>query len=121
MKSPIRDWRVYWGAVAGVLALAAALGYHVVYGAHGYRAYRSEQRRYRELREKTDELKGQNEKLQKEIDALDRHDPAVIEQKAREQQLARPGEKIYTYTPPDSRPNDAGKPPANDASTSDSP
>ncbi|HEV3277666.1 MAG TPA: septum formation initiator family protein [Terriglobia bacterium] len=108
MTDLIRDRRVYWGATAAALALAAALGYHAVYGQHGYRAYRSEQRRYLELQQKTLDLKRQNQALQEEIDALNRHDPAVIEDKARGQQYARPGEKIYTYTPPASHGNGAG-------------
>lgn len=102
MKIPIRDRRVYWSAMTAALCLAAALGYHVVYGEHGYLAYRREQRQYLELRKKAADLQKENDKLAKEIDALNRHDPAVVEEKAREQQLAKPGEKIYTYAPPGS-------------------
>ncbi len=102
MAIRIRDRRVYWGAMALALVLAAALGHHVVYGANGYLAYRSEQRRYLDLKRQTEKLKNENEVLQKEIDGLNRHDRDVIEKKARDQQMARPGEKIYVYAPADS-------------------
>jgi cell division protein FtsB len=93
--------------MAGGLVLAAALGYHVVYGEHGYLTYRSEERRFQDLKRKTNKLKDGNEALQKEIDALNRHDRAAIEEKAREQQYARRNEKIYTYTPQDAQTNSA--------------
>jgi len=103
MRIRIRDRRVSLAIMVMVLVLATLLGFHVVYGQNGYLTYRGEQRRYLELQQKTDALKNENEGLQKEIDEINRHDPAVIEQKAREQQLAKPGEKIYTYTPADSQ------------------
>lgn len=103
------------------LVLATALGYHVVYGEHGYLAYRSEQRRYLELRQNTDKLKKDNEALQKEVDALSRHDPAALENAARGQHLARPGEKIYTYAPQDSQPGGTGAQPASPPASSSPP
>jgi cell division protein FtsB len=112
MTNPIHDRRIYWGVMAAGLVLAGALGYHVVYGEHGYLTYRTEQRQFQELKVKTDRLKNGNEALQKEIDGLNRHDRALIEEKAREQQYARHNEKIYTYTPQDSKPGGAGPQPA---------
>jgi len=112
VKVRIRDWRVYWGGMAIGLLLAGALGYHVVYGEHGYLTYRSEQRQYLELKKKTDGLKNENDRIQKEVDALNRHDPDAVEEKARDQHLARPGEKIYTYRPQDSRANPGAPKPA---------
>ena len=106
----IRDRRVYWGAMALALILAAALGHYVIYGEHGYLTYRGEQRRSIELKQQTGKLKNENDQLQKEIDSLNRRDPAVIEEKAREQQLAKPGEKIYVYTPADSKASPATQP-----------
>lgn len=103
MNIPIRDRRVYWGAMLMGLALAGALGYHVVYGEHGYLTYRNEQRRYLELKQKTDKIKDDNDRLQKQIDALNRHDRTAIEKAARDQHLARPNERIYTYAPSDSQ------------------
>jgi cell division protein FtsB len=110
MTIRIRDRRVYWGVMALALILAGALGHHVVYGEHGYFTYRSEQRRYLELKRQTDKLKNDNESLQKEIDAINHHDRDVIEEKAREQQLVKQGEKIYVYNPPDSPSNGGSKP-----------
>jgi len=117
MKIRIRDRRVYWGIMALGLLLAAALGHHVVYGEHGYLTWRSEQRQYLELKKKTGHLKDENDRIQNEIDALNRHDPDAVEEKARDQHLARPGEKIYTYRPQDSRANPG---PPKPASTPDS-
>lgn len=112
MKIRIRDRRVSLAIMVLALALAAALGHHVVYGQNGYLTYRSEQRRDLELRQKTDTLKKENEALQKEIDALNRHDPAALEKAARGQHLARPNEKIYTYAPADSQPGGTDAQPA---------
>jgi cell division protein FtsB len=118
MKIRIRDRRVYWAVMALGLILAMALGHHVVYGEHGYLTWRGEQRQYLELKKKTDKLKNENGVLQKEIDSLNRHDPDVIEGKARDQHLARPGEKIYTYTPRNSQKNLGAPKPANTPETS---
>ena len=115
MRIPVRDRRVALAIMAAGLVLATVLGYHVVYGQNGYFTYRSQQRRYLELQQKTDALKNENESLQKEIDAINRHDPAMIEQKARQQQLARRGEKIYTYTSQDPQASGPDAPPARPA------
>lgn len=119
MTIPIRDRRVYWGAMLMGVALAGALGYHVVYGEHGYLTYRNEQRRYLELKQKTGKIKDENDRLQKQIDALARHDPAAIEKAARDQHLARPNERIYTYAPPDSQAKGDTAPPAEATPESD--
>jgi cell division protein FtsB len=121
MKIRLRDRRVSLAIMVLGLILAAALGYDVVYGEHGYLTYRSEQRRYLELRQKTDKLQKQNEGLQKEIDSINRHDPATIERKAREQQLVKPGEKIYTYAPAGSQPGGNATQPASPPASSSSP
>ena len=113
MKIRIRDRRVYWGMMALGLLLAAALGHHVVYGEHGYLTYRSEQRQCVELKKKTGHLKDENDRIQKQIDALTRHDPDVVEKAARDQHYARPNEKIYTYTPQDSQAKRGASEPAN--------
>ncbi len=110
MAIRIRDRRVYWGVMALALILAAALGHHVIYGENGYLTYRSEQRRYLELKQQTGKIKDQNDQIQREIDGLNRRDPAVIEEKAHEQQLAKPREKIYVYTPSDSKTAPATQP-----------
>lgn len=115
MRIRLRDRRVSLAIMVLGLVLATALGYHVVYGQNGYFTYRSERRRFLDLQRKTDTLKMQNEGLQKEIDGINRHDRAVIEDKARQQQLARPGEKIYTYTPAGSQASGTGAQPASSA------
>lgn len=121
MKIRIRDRRVSLAIMLLGLVLVVALGYHVVYGDHGYLAYRSAQHRYLELRQKTEALKKENDGLQKEVDGINHHDPAVIEQKARQQQLARPGEKIYTYMPEDHQANGSGAQPATPPAAASSP
>jgi cell division protein FtsB len=96
-KLPFQSRRAYWASIAGVVALVAGLGYHVVYGEHGYLALRREQRQYRLLQQRADGLQQENQELQKQIDLLKRQDPDAIEKEAREQlHMAKPGEIIFT-------------------------
>ena len=96
-KPPFESRRAYWAAIAGIVVLVSALGYHVVYGEHGYLALRRAERQYRLLEQQSSELQQENQQLQKHIDLLKRQDPAAIEKQAREQlHMARPGEIIFT-------------------------
>lgn len=100
-KQPLQSRRAYWASIVAIVVVVAALGYHVVYGEHGYLALRREQREYRQLQQQAGGLQQQNQQLQKQIDLLKRRDPAAIEKQAREQlHMARPGEIILTL--PDS-------------------
>lgn len=103
-KLPVQSRRAYWASIAGIVALVVGLGYHVVYGEHGYLALRREQRQYRLLQHQADSLQQENQELQKQIDLLRRQDPAAIEKQAREQlHMARPGEIIFTLPGASSR------------------
>lgn len=103
-KLPFESRRAYWAAIAGIVVLVASLGYHVVYGEHGYLALRREQRRYRQLEQESSDLQQENQQLQKQIDLLKRQDPAAIEKQAREQlHMARPGEIIFTLPDPSAK------------------
>lgn len=96
-RLPFQSRRAYWVSIAGIVALVGGLGYHVVYGEHGYLALRRDQRQYRLLQQQANDLQQENQDLQKQIDLLKRQDPAAIEKQAREQlHMARPGEIILT-------------------------
>jgi len=80
-----------------VLLLASiALIVHNIFGQNGYLALRRQQKELQTLEQQIEQLKLENEQLDKQIKAL-KSDPAAIERLAREQMhLVKPGEKIYT-------------------------
>ena len=87
--------------------MVAAMGYHVMWGQHGYLALRHEQQEYRALLRQTDQLEQENAGLKKNIDAL-KNDRNAVERKAREDLLmARPGEIIIKYSDADVKRPDA--------------
>jgi cell division protein FtsB len=79
-----------------VLLLASiALIVHNIFGQNGYLALRRQQKELQTLQQQIEQLKLENEQLDKQIKAL-KSDPAAIERLAREQMhLVKPGEKIY--------------------------
>ena len=87
-----------WRKVATVAAaaLAAALGYHVMFGQNGLTAYQQKRQDARALNQQLDSLQRENEQLKGHIDRL-ANDPNAIEHQAREElHYTRPGEVIYT-------------------------
>ena len=76
------------------------LGYHVVFGANGLFVYQQKRKESRALQGQIERMKQQNASLEKQIKAL-KSDPQTIEKEARERlRYARPGEVIYTLSPP---------------------
>ncbi len=83
-------------ATTAALALAASIGYHVMFGQNGLAAYEAKRREARALDEQLQVARQQNARLKAHVDRL-QNDPAAIEHEAREQlHYARPGEVIYT-------------------------
>jgi len=108
MKVAYQTRPVYWVALAGALCLVAAVGYHVIWGEHGYLALRQERQEYRELVRQTNQLEQENGSLKKSIDGL-KNDRRTVEKKAREDLLmAKPGEIIIKYSPDSQAPDSAG-------------
>jgi len=90
-------------ATAAVALLAAAMVWHVAFGADGMVAYLHKRAEYRNLQSQVDSLDNENQRLQDEVKRL-RTDPETIERQAREQlRYARPGEVIYTLPDPKNR------------------
>jgi len=82
-------------ATAGVCLIATIVGYHAVFGANGMVVYEKKKTEYRQLERDNAVMQQENERLQKQIQAL-KSDPATIEKEAREQlRYTRPGEMIY--------------------------
>jgi cell division protein FtsB len=86
-------------ATAGVIMLACALGYHVVFGANGMVVYQNKRAEYRDLQRQMLSLQQENERLAQQNTEL-KTNPAAIEREAREQlHLTRPGETVYVVPP----------------------
>jgi cell division protein FtsB len=82
-------------ATAGVLAIAALVAYHAVFGANGMIVYNNKRAELKSVNVEVDKLEKENQKLSDQIKAL-KSDPKAIEKEAREQlRYARPGEVIY--------------------------
>ena len=91
-------------ATAAVALLAAAMVWHVAFGADGMVAYLHKRAEYRNLQSQVGSLDQENQHLQDEVKRL-RSDPETIERQAREQlRYARPGEVIYTLPAPKNPP-----------------
>ena len=82
-------------ATAGVLAIAALVAYHAMFGANGMVAYQNKRVELKSVNVEVDKLQQENEQLSNQIKAL-KSDPKAIEKEARENfGYARPGERIY--------------------------
>jgi len=82
-------------ATAGVLAVAALVAYHAVFGANGMVVYGNKRTELKSVNVEVDKLQKENQQLSDQIKAL-KSDPKAIEKEAREQlRYARPGEVIY--------------------------
>jgi cell division protein FtsB len=80
--------------------LLCVVGYFAVFGANGLMDYRQKRRESRELDRQIKALQEQNGGMEQEIKAL-KDDPQTIEKEARERlRYARPGEVVYTVSPP---------------------
>lgn len=79
--------------------LAAAVGYHVMFGHNGLTAYRQKQQDFRNLDRQMKLLAKENESLRGHVERLEQ-DPDAIEHQAREElHYTRPGEVIVTLPP----------------------
>jgi cell division protein FtsB len=79
-----------------LLLISVAMIVHEIFGANGYLALRRQQKELQTLQQQIQQLKQDNEQLDKQIKAL-KSDPAAVERLAREQMhLVKPGEKVYT-------------------------
>ena len=82
-------------ATAAVCLVATVVAYHAVFGANGMVVYEKKKAEYRQLERNNSVMQQENERLQKQIQAL-KSDPATIEKEAREQlRYTRPGEMVY--------------------------
>ncbi len=96
-------------ATAGVLAVAALVAYHAVFGANGMVVYEKKKTELKTVNSDVQKLQQENQQLSGQIKAL-KTDHNAIEKEAREQlHYARPGEVIYLL-PGQKRPD---SPPAN--------
>jgi len=98
----VRGWfaRMYGqrrrSATVAAALLAAAVGYHVVFGQHGLTAYQKKKQDERALQVQLRELTQENEELKGHVERL-QNDPGAIEHQAREElHYTRPGEVIVT-------------------------
>ena len=96
-------------ATVGVLAIAAAIAFHVVFGANGALVYQKKKDEYRRLQTEIQDLDHENQAMADQVKAL-KSDPKAIEREARETlHYVRPGEVIYT-TPAPAQPAKPEKP-----------
>ena len=92
-----------------LVLVCIALVVHEIFGTHGFLALRRERKEVESLRQQIQQLQRENEQLDKRIKAL-QSDPKAIEGLAREMNLVRPGEIIYTS--PEKGPKKDQAPPA---------
>lgn len=86
-------------ATTAALALAALIGYHVMFGQNGVNAYEAKRREAKILDAQLEIARQQNARMKSHVDRL-QNDPDAIEHEAREHlHYARPGEVIYTVPP----------------------
>ncbi len=87
-------------ATISVLAITAAIAYHVVFGANGAIVYAKKKDEYRRLQKEIQDLDRDNQELTGQVKSL-KSDPRAIEREARETlHYVRPGEVIYTTPAP---------------------
>ena len=86
---------LYRNGILVLLLASIALIVHNIFGQNGYFALRRQQKELHALQFDIQQLKQDNDQLEKHIKAL-KSDPAAVERLAREQMhLVKPGEKIY--------------------------
>ena len=82
-------------ATAAVAVVAAWMAFHVIFGENGMVVYQSKKAEYHQRQIDVESLQKENDRLNKEVEAL-RTDSRAIERAAREEfGYARPGEVIY--------------------------
>jgi cell division protein FtsB len=87
-------------ATVAVLALAAFLFVHVLFGANGMVVYKQKRAEYQELHKQIISVQQENDRYAQQIQGL-KTDHTAIEKEAREQMgYVKPGE--YVYVPPTS-------------------
>ena len=87
---------LYRNGILALLLVCIALIVHNVFSQNGYLALRRQRKELQGLHQKIQQVKADNEQLERENRAL-KSNPAAIERLAREQYgLAKPGEKIYS-------------------------
>ncbi len=85
--------------------LAVFIGHKVVFGANGMKAWQAKRAEVQRLQQQIDTDTTIHERLQHQVDLLQRADPSTIEKEAREQLgLVRPGEHILYQPPPKPEP-----------------
>jgi cell division protein FtsB len=105
---------LYRNALFALILVCIALIVHEIFGEHGYLALRHQQKEMGVLQQQIQQLRKENEELDRQIKAL-KSDPKAIERLAREQmRMARPGELIYALPekqPPKGQPSKAKETP----------
>jgi len=75
--------------------LAVFLGYKVVFGANGMKVWQAKRAEAQQLQQEIARMTREQEELQRQVDGLQRGDPALIEKEAREQLgYVKPGEVV---------------------------
>lgn len=83
-------------ATAAAIALAAFLGYHVIFGQNGITAYEQKRLEDKQLQKQIQDLQDENGRMKDHVDHL-KNDPDAIEHEARARlHYTSPGEVIYT-------------------------
>jgi cell division protein FtsB len=76
-------------------ALATFLGYKVIVGANGMKIWQSKRAEVQQLQGDIERMTREQQELQRQVDGLQRGDPAMIEKEAREQLgYVKPGEVV---------------------------
>jgi cell division protein FtsB len=81
--------------------LAVLIGYKVVFGANGMKVWQTKRAEIQKLQQEIEADTAVHERLQRQVDLLQREDPGTIEKEARERLgLVRPGEHVlYEQAP----------------------
>jgi cell division protein FtsB len=81
--------------------LAVFIGYKVVFGVNGMKVWQSKRAEIEKLQREIDTDTAAHERLQHQVDLLQREDRSTIEKEAREQLgLVKPGEHVLFEQPP---------------------
>lgn len=86
-------------ATACIALLAVLIGYKVVFGANGMKVWETKRAAVARLQQEIDQKQAEQQRLQRDVDALQRGDASIIEKEAREQLgYVKPGE-VVLYEP----------------------